>query len=338
MKKSKIYDCFLYFQEFEILEIRLKYLYDYIDNFVIIEFNQSFSGKKKKFNLEDKLKDLSPYLDKIFYYKIDEYHTSFHQLITYLDNKRDNVSQIIKKNLLRHKHYDRNEINWVLDTYQRESIYYALSKFKIDNEDLIIISDIDEIPNFQIITDIKFIFLHKIITFKQKAFSYYLNLLSSENWYGSIISNWKDLNYQSLNVLRLDVRQNFKIVKPINFPHGGYHFTSIGSIEFIKNKITNMGHQELNNKYILSKLEKNILSGRDIFGRSIGQKYKKIEINDLKYFDLKMSKIINANYKNFTINSINKINIFSEIVFYIIVKLFKIIHFLKVKLGLKKYL
>ena len=336
MKEKKIYDCFLFFQEFEILELRLKYLYEYVDLFIVVEFNQTFAGNKKNFNLEGNLKKFSNYLDKLFYYKIDENLHSFNDLIAHLNNKGDSISKIIAKNMLEHRHYDRNEINWVIDTYQRESIYYALNNFKISEEDLIIISDIDEIPNYKILEDFRKDFSYSIVTFKQNAFSFFLNLLSSKGWYGSIVAKWGDLNYKSLNFLRLDVRNNFELVKSISFPNGGYHFTSIGSVEYIKNKIKNMGHQELNNNFIISKVEKNIYSGRDIFGRSIGQKNKIIDINDSNFFDLKISKIIKDDYNNLLIKKLYNLSYFSEIIFFFGVKIFKLIHIFKVKIGLIK--
>ena len=97
-----------------------------------------------------------------------------------------------------------------------------------------------------------------------------------------------------------------------------------------------MGHQELNNKLILSRVEKNIYSGRDIFGRSIGQKYELVDIKDQNFFDLRMAKILNDKYKNLLITKLLNINILFEIYFFIGVKLLKLIHIIKVKLGLNK--
>lgn len=336
MNKNKIYDCFLYFQEFEILEIRIKYLYKYVDHFIIVEFDQTFSGRKKKFNLEIEMDKLSPFRDKIFYFKIKDFHHSFDNLISRLEQKGDKISKIIRKNMLSHRHYNRNEINWVIDTYQRESIYYALNEFEINDDDLIIISDLDEIPNYQIIDNLKKDFPYEIISFKQNAYSFFLNLLSSNEWYGSIVAKWGKLDYTSLNTLRLDVREKFKIVKDVPFVNGGYHFTSIGSIESIKEKIRNMGHQELNNRLILSRVKKNILSGRDIFGRKIGQIYKIIDLEDKKFFDDKMSKIIEKNYSKFLIRKLHRGNIFIDIIFFFGVKIFQILYLIKIKIGFMK--
>ena len=333
---KKIYDCFLYFQEFEILEIRIKYLYDFVDYFIIIEFNQSFSGETKEFNLEKKIKRLERFQDKIFYFKIDEHHKSFDDLISFLDKKDDKISKIIKKNMLSHTHYDLNEVNWVIETYQRESIYYALNNFEIYDEDLIIISDIDEIPNYQILNDLKEKAPYDIISFKQNVFSYFVNLLSANDWYGSIIAKWKKLDFRSLNLLRLDVKNKFNIVKSITYQNGGYHFTSIGSIEDIENKIKNWSHQEFNNILVLSSLKKNIFSGRDIFGRSFGQKYRLININNEDFFDKRISKLIKGDYDNLLIHKLANINILSEIYFFIGVKFLKILYFIKIKIGLKK--
>ena len=56
MKKVKIYDCFLFFQEIELLKLRLDYLYDHVDFFIIVESAQTFSGREKEFEFQ-KIKD-----------------------------------------------------------------------------------------------------------------------------------------------------------------------------------------------------------------------------------------------------------------------------------------
>ena len=74
---SKIIECTLFFQEVDLLKIRLEYLYEEVDYFIILESAQTFSGKKKDFVYEKNIEKFSKYQDKIIYYKLEEFHLSF---------------------------------------------------------------------------------------------------------------------------------------------------------------------------------------------------------------------------------------------------------------------
>ena len=66
---SRIIDSFLFFQELDLLEVRLEYLYEKVDKFIILESCQTFTGGEKSFYFEDNKKRFEKYLDKIIYYK-----------------------------------------------------------------------------------------------------------------------------------------------------------------------------------------------------------------------------------------------------------------------------
>ena len=88
-------DSFLFFKEYDLLEIRLKYLYDHVDLFVIVESGQSFNGLKKNFNFEEKIFRYKKYLDKIKYYKITDFHKSSSEVYEYLARKKEKAIFII---------------------------------------------------------------------------------------------------------------------------------------------------------------------------------------------------------------------------------------------------
>ena len=69
----KIYDCFTFFNELDILDIRLQELYDTVDHFVLVEANQSHSGKPKEYIFENNKDRFEKYLDKIIHIKIDDF-------------------------------------------------------------------------------------------------------------------------------------------------------------------------------------------------------------------------------------------------------------------------
>jgi len=145
----KIFDCFTYFNEDLILEIRLQTLDKFVDKFIIIEAGQDHQGNKKKKNFD--INHFSKFKNKINYFYIENF-----QNLNY---------------------------SWDRENYQRNYIFQCIKEAKTD--DLIIISDVDEIPNLEKfeIQKIK----SKFIVFEQKMFYYKLNLLlhSQPIWYGS---------------------------------------------------------------------------------------------------------------------------------------------------------
>ena len=68
--KKKVIDCFTFFNELDLLEIRLKYLYDTLDYFVIVEADQTFSGENKSFFLEENWEQFRPYHSKMVYVRL----------------------------------------------------------------------------------------------------------------------------------------------------------------------------------------------------------------------------------------------------------------------------
>jgi len=82
---AKIIDAFLFFQELDLLEIRLSYLSPYVDRFVIVEACQTFSGNPKPFVFENNSQRFYQYLHKIEYTKITDFHTDFGSVKKHLE-------------------------------------------------------------------------------------------------------------------------------------------------------------------------------------------------------------------------------------------------------------
>ena len=112
----KIFDCFKFFNEYEILDLRFMTLYDHVDHFVIVEANKTHTGKSKGFNFEERMNDYKDYLDKVIYIKIEDLPT-----------------------------YDRSDI-WVPENFQRNCISRGLEGVAQPG-DKIFVSDCDEIWN-----------------------------------------------------------------------------------------------------------------------------------------------------------------------------------------------
>lgn len=135
---SKVVDTFLFFQELDLLEIRLAYLNDFVDEFVIVEACQTFSGKPKRFVFEENRERFSKFIHKITYYKIEDFHDSFTSVRKYLINANTACHKKILDILDGHKHYPKTHLNWVLDTYHRECIHLALESLAEDDDFIIL--------------------------------------------------------------------------------------------------------------------------------------------------------------------------------------------------------
>ena len=312
-----IVDSFLFFQELDLLEIRLKYLYPFVDKFIIVESCQSFTGKRKEFNFEKNIKRYEKFLKKIIYFKITDFHKSAFDFYKYLAKKNNLVSKIMNN----HNHYDKKLLWWVLEAYHRECIHYALQK-NCKLNDIIIISDLDEIPSINSIKKLKVnLDDHLPLRCKQYEFKYYLNSLYGDNWLGSIIAPYSYLRNKSLNVMRMETN---KLKYEIN---GGYHFTSIGGVKSLKKKIESWGHQEFNLKLIKNNLLENLYYGRDAFYRYGFKRNSLINLESSEIFDETIRDIL-LDYKDLILPKKKKESIKSRIHYRYIQIL---VHFIHIK-------
>ncbi len=229
----RIYDCFMYFDEEIVLETRLNCLNPHVDYFVIVE--SSFTHRGEKRDLQFNINKFEKFKDKIIYKVFD---VTPNNIIDVLQNE----DEATKSNK-----YIWNAI--FRENGQRNHITDGIKE--ADGEDLILISDVDEIPNLSNI-DLKKI-NQKIILFKQDMFYYKFNLkLPNTKWIGTkackkkhLISpqwlrNIKDRKYPIYRLDALFSDKKFIDVKIIN--NGGWHFTNIKSAEEIEYKMKSYLH------------------------------------------------------------------------------------------------
>ncbi len=251
----KLIDCFMYFDEDLILDIRLNTLKDKVDKFIIAEATKNHAGENKKLNF--KFDNFSKFKDKIYYMVIDDLPL--------------NVKSP-KKGW--HENHAR-------DQFQRNALERGYRKYS-DN-DLIMISDIDEIPNPKKLEE--FDIKNKYACFLQKNFQSKINLLNvtNEDWAGTKICQKKYLKSpQWLRNIKVNRKSfwNFFIKDIQLIDNGGWHFSFLKDPESIKNKIISYSHQEYNTKEFTNTdlIREKISSGEDLFNRNIN--YKKININN----------------------------------------------------------
>lgn len=326
----KIIDCFLFHQELDMLNIRLHYLENYVDKFVILESSQTFSGKKKEFLFENNRKLFKKFDGKIIYFQINEFHSSYKEVIDNLKISQDPIKHKVLSLLHNHNHYNKKELNWVLDTYQRESLHIPLSKICNDN-DLVLLSDLDEIPSIDFLSYISKNDFENFITARQREYNIFLNLFKNANWIGTIAGKYKYLKNHSLNLMRKDSKDvNCNYIKHVDI-FGGYHFSWIGKKDFILNKLNSTGHQEVNFKLMRKAINNDIMSLRHIFFSkaslfsTLSNHYKIVDIADLDYFDYPISSILKQ-YTNLIIDQTQKSNYDNRISFFLNSIIFKIGH------------
>jgi beta-1,4-mannosyl-glycoprotein beta-1,4-N-acetylglucosaminyltransferase len=228
-----IYDCFMYFDEDLLLDLRLNVLNKYVKKFVITEALYTHNGTKKKLRFD--INNFRKFKDKIHYIIVDD------QPPNILDAKEnDTVSQKGEKLILN---------GYARDNYQRNRLADGLKEALDD--DLVMISDLDEIPNLKNLNFEKI--NNKIILFNQKMFYYKLNLLYKDfNWFGTRASKKKNLispqwlrNIKSKKYsrFRLDLFFSQKKYSDIFFVNdGGWHFTCIRTPEDLEYKLLNFAH------------------------------------------------------------------------------------------------
>jgi beta-1,4-mannosyl-glycoprotein beta-1,4-N-acetylglucosaminyltransferase len=242
---TKIIDSFLFFNEIDLLEIRLNILYDYVDYFIITESDTTFSGNNKE----------------LFFLKNESKFDKFKDKIIYNPIKiPDNIS-----------------VTWDREIYQRNSPIEKIKEIS-DNNDLIITSDLDEIPSTEVLENYKDWFeINSLYHFKQNMYMYYLNNFKDDKWYGTRVCSLSYLKKRSIDDIRQSTENEDKLEGFI-IENAGWHFTYLGGEEQIKYKLESFSHQEHNNLHIKSNIKEYLNKNLDIFGRNV--RYKIVDIDD----------------------------------------------------------
>ena len=195
-----IVDCFTFYNEINLLKNRLTYMSPFVDKFVIVESTVTFRGNPKELYYQKHKDMFKEWEDKI-------------------------INVIVEDN-------PKGENPWDREHYQRNCITRGLKD--MDNETLVMISDIDEVPN------VKYIQIpnnQHICSFNMVAFQYSLKYMQElEPWFGTILTTKKVLEHLTPQMLR-DRRWKFPFYK-----NAGWHFSSFGDEKFVANKIQNFSH------------------------------------------------------------------------------------------------
>ena len=287
----KIFDCFMFYDEELVLDIRMNILNNFVDYFVIVESKYFHNGKERELKFD--INKYPKFREKIIYIIQNKQPTGL-KLVNQSDTEGEKSFKMIFNAHLR-EHYQRNQIQNAL-------------KSSSDN-DIILISDVDEIPNLENINikDIK----NKIILFEQKIFYYKLNRhLPNFIWFGTKACKKKDLispqwlrniKNKKYNFFRIDTFfSSSKYIDKLFIKNGGWHFSNLKRSKDLELKLKSyLHHRDYESEELglekIDKLMKENMTIYDMFADKGSTKYsdstrKKLEKIELDKLPLYIQK------------------------------------------------
>ena len=246
---SKIWDCFSFLCEKELLQLRLEHLYNHVDYFVITEADMTHQGDKKNFLLPELLQDeLSWAKSKI--------------IPVYLNIEKDNLPRtnypIIGEPKLGQVH---DGLSWRIENFQRNACLNVLEQ--ADIEDIILIGDVDEIPSRLALDNIRLIAnAREIFTIGMINCPYYLDVVlevdgNKSDWAGTVLGKKKHLiQPQKWRDIRELVHWEPKL---------GYHFSWI--VHYMEQKAVSTAHHEISKYCELASMKSIATELKDFYQR-----------------------------------------------------------------------
>ena len=286
----KLLDCFLFFNEQELLEERINALNGIVDVFIIIEFGETFSGQSKRQSI-----DLSVFGDEIY------------QKIKYCFIPKTNFFG--KDDCLARTNLDRNLI-WkhsnkppknlhesnLREINQRDSIASLIWDYAEDI-DLIMVSDIDEIPDPLVLQKLKINFkkyLGKILYLEMDWRIFYSDLKCNDPWYGTYITNKARLKSFSVDELRVSSKIQGNPDGEV-IEKAGVHLSYLGGLVAVKRKLDALGAQGMRvrvSKLLVNRFPKLVVYlmkiGFDLLLQ--GRTLKLIEKSEISYLSSKFMR------------------------------------------------
>lgn len=239
----RVIDTFIFYNEIDMLKTRISELDPVVDLFVIVESDVTHVGKRKPAFAQEAIRTdpwFEPFLPKIRLFLS----------IGITDEAQPSLNA------------------WVRENAQRNSIQDALKTLvpTVQPEDIIIMSDADEIPDPNTLRLVPVHFGDQPIpphVFEQKMYYYSMKYRSTDPWYGSIFASYDEFQKQVPQRWR-----NMRNMLP-RIANGGRHCSFFGDVEFIKNKLKNYPHQEYNTEFYTSDdhIHDAIMHGKDLFIR-----------------------------------------------------------------------
>ena len=257
-----VYDCFPFYNELDILELRMELLNPVVDYFVLVELDKTQRWEDKPLYFDRNRDRFDQFKSKIIYIRPTE-----------IPERPQNTY-----------------MNWALENYQRNSILDGL-RGRASSEDLILVSDVDEIPNPERITELKnhpWLVDCDVFSFEQKFFYYYLDFCHKTKWNGTFVTKYKNLGMPQ-------EWRNICGALP-ELPDGGWHLSYFGGVERIGLKV-NSTVESAEFKVSADDIKTRISAGKDIYGR-VGAEFE-LEHIDVTRLDIPDVSRIRKKYPHF---------------------------------------
>jgi beta-1,4-mannosyl-glycoprotein beta-1,4-N-acetylglucosaminyltransferase len=263
----KIIDCFIFYNELELLTYRLNILNDVVDYFIIVESTHTFVGKEKilYFELNKHLFDFCK--DKIIHVIVDDFPYKYPNC---------DISKTQQ---------------WDNERFQRNQIKRGLDNLSLNDDDVIIITDLDEIPDPNTLLKIKNNDIQITIQSLDMGLYYYnLNTIAYISWWEGKIMTYNI--FKQLNLTCSEIR----FYKCVRLPYCGWHLSYFGDSNYIRNKIINFSHQEYNNDIFtnIDFINQKINNNEYLFDN---KPIKFISIQDNQYLPYKYDVFLTKYYK-----------------------------------------
>lgn len=200
----KLIDCCVFAEEIEILQIRLSEMYPVCDQILIVESNRTQTRLEKPFNFELNKDKFTPWLDKITYYKLEDF----------IPEQNNFCWQ--------HEKYQRNCLMNALAQYQKEKDIILTSELKI------CLGDVDEVVNGQLLkqTAEKDV---ELVSFDHIFGSYFLNFYAERSWFGAVLTTWENIQKNGFQHYR-EIKDKIPHIHDTKLP--SWHFSSVGNPVF----------------------------------------------------------------------------------------------------------
>jgi hypothetical protein len=251
----KIYDCFTFYNEFDLLEIRLRELYDRVDHFVLVEANRTFQNRPKPLLYQENKERYATWADKIIYVPVADMPEG------------DNA--------------------WTREEHQRNAIMRGCGDAA--PEDIIIISDCDEIPRAAAVDRLR-VSEQTVFGLRMPLFNFkfnYMRTTPGEYDLWAMAARRAVFNQHSPEQLRnarfqfnhygyAAVQDNFEVIE-----HAGWHFGYLGNKEYLIDKVQSFSHTEVNRPDFIEQIDIDAsIRERKEWNRQQSNQYKIVELDD----------------------------------------------------------
>ena len=227
--KNKVYSCSQFFNELDLLELKLETLNDVVDYFVISESTYTHSGKPKNLFYNENKERFKKFHHKIIHQIITDTPPVYLNLMP--ERNKDQFYNLVIERVNKGDWWNHAVESYGRDTFEKESLIRPLANLKLNKGDIILLSDTDEIVNPKKLLSVLDVFdNNKTYHFQHDMFYYYMNLQKDEPWYGTIAISYEKFLNKSFCEMRTHKEGEF-------IPAAGWHFTFQNGEDTVRKKI-----------------------------------------------------------------------------------------------------